>query len=48
LLLFAREDAQTEGVKGNIWAKEEVTGGWTELFNEEVHNRYCSPKTVAN
>jgi hypothetical protein len=34
----------TEGVEDNIWKKrDEVTGGWSKLHNEEFHNLYSSP-----
>jgi hypothetical protein len=26
--------------------KEQVTGDWIKLHNEELHNLYCSPITV--
>jgi hypothetical protein len=27
---------------------EEVTGSWTELYNEELHNLYSSPNIARN
>jgi hypothetical protein len=26
--------------------KDEVTGGWRKLHNEELHNLYCSPSII--
>jgi hypothetical protein len=26
--------------------REEVTGGWRKLYNEELHNFYSSPKII--
>jgi hypothetical protein len=26
--------------------RDEVTGGWRELHNEELHNLYCSPSII--
>jgi hypothetical protein len=26
--------------------RDEVTGGWRELHNEELHNLYCSPGII--
>jgi hypothetical protein len=26
--------------------RNEVTGGWSKLYNEEHHNLYCSPSTI--
>jgi hypothetical protein len=26
--------------------REEVTGGWRKLHNEELHNLYCSPSII--
>jgi hypothetical protein len=26
--------------------RDEVTGGWTELHNEELHNLYSSPNII--
>jgi hypothetical protein len=26
--------------------KDEVTGGWRKLYNEELHNLYSSPNTI--
>jgi hypothetical protein len=26
--------------------REEVTGGWGRLHNEESHNLYCSPNVI--
>jgi hypothetical protein len=26
--------------------RDEVTGGWRELHNEELHNWYCSPSII--
>jgi hypothetical protein len=25
---------------------EEVRGGWRKLYNEELHNLFCSPNTI--
>jgi hypothetical protein len=27
----------------NILKRDEVTGGWRKLYNEELHNLYSSP-----
>jgi hypothetical protein len=26
--------------------RDEVTGGWRKLHNEELHNLYCSPNII--
>jgi hypothetical protein len=26
--------------------RDEITGGWRKLHNEELHNLYCSPNTM--
>jgi hypothetical protein len=26
--------------------RDEVTGGWGKLYNEELHNLYSSPNTI--
>jgi hypothetical protein len=26
--------------------RDEVTGGWRKLHNEELHNLYCSPSII--
>jgi hypothetical protein len=26
--------------------RDEVTGGWTKLHNQELHNLYCSPSII--
>jgi hypothetical protein len=26
--------------------RDEVTGGWRKLHNEEIHNLYCSPRLI--
>jgi hypothetical protein len=26
--------------------RDEVTGGWRKLHNEELHNLYCSPSIL--
>jgi hypothetical protein len=26
--------------------RDELTGGWRKLHNEELHNLYCSPSTI--
>jgi hypothetical protein len=26
--------------------RDEVTGGWRKLYDEELHNLYCSPNTI--
>jgi hypothetical protein len=26
--------------------RDEVTGGWRKLYNEELHNLYCSPSII--
>jgi hypothetical protein len=36
---------QTEGDE-NIWNRDEVTGGWRKLHNEELHNLYSSPNII--
>jgi hypothetical protein len=28
------------------WKRDEVTGGWRKLHNEELHNLYSSPSIV--
>jgi hypothetical protein len=28
------------------WKRDEVTGGWTELHNEELHNLYSLPNII--
>jgi hypothetical protein len=31
----------------NIWPKrEEMTGGWRKMHNEELHNLYSSPSKI--
>jgi hypothetical protein len=35
------------GAEENIWPKrDEVTGGWRKLHNEELHNLYSSPRLI--
>jgi hypothetical protein len=26
--------------------RDELTGGWRKLHNEELHNSYCSPSII--
>jgi hypothetical protein len=26
--------------------RDELTGGWRKLYNEELHNLYCSPYVI--
>jgi hypothetical protein len=26
--------------------RDEMTGGWRKLYNEELHNLYCSPSII--
>jgi hypothetical protein len=33
-------------LKGNIWRYEEVTGRWTKLHNEELHNFHPLPDII--
>jgi hypothetical protein len=35
-------------VLGRIFGpkRDEVTGGWRKLYNEELHNLYSSPSTI--
>jgi hypothetical protein len=28
------------------WKRDEVTGGWRKLHNEELHNIYSSPSII--
>jgi hypothetical protein len=28
------------------WKRDEVTGGWRKLHNEEIHNLYSSPRII--
>jgi hypothetical protein len=30
----------------NRGKRDEVTGGWRKLHNEELHNLYCSPSKI--
>jgi hypothetical protein len=34
-----------KGAEENIW-RDNVTGGWNKLYNEEFHNLYSSPSTL--
>jgi hypothetical protein len=39
--------ASENGAEENIWIEEdEVTGGWRQLHNEELHNLYSSPSII--
>jgi hypothetical protein len=29
-----------------VWKRDEVTGGWRKLHNEELHNLYSSPSII--
>jgi hypothetical protein len=42
------EGAWEQGIEENIWIKErdEMTGGWRELHNEELHNLHFSPSII--
>jgi hypothetical protein len=33
-------------LRGIFKPKREVTGGWSKLHNEELHNMYCSPSVI--
>jgi endonuclease/exonuclease/phosphatase family metal-dependent hydrolase len=34
------------GIDDDIWALQEVRGGWRKLHNEKLHYLYASPNTV--
>jgi hypothetical protein len=36
------------GMLGKIFGpkRDEATGGWKKLHNEELHNLYCSPDII--
>jgi hypothetical protein len=45
--LTLREEHRLRVLRGMFGPKrEEVTGGWRELYNEELHNLYSSPSTI--
>jgi hypothetical protein len=45
-LLTLRKE-QRPRVFENIWTeKDEVTGGWRKLHNEELHSLYSSPSII--
>jgi hypothetical protein len=33
-------------LRGIFGPKDEVTGGWSKLHNEELHNLYSSPSII--
>jgi hypothetical protein len=36
-----------QGAEEDIWTKrDEVTGGWRKLHNEELHDLYSSPSII--
>jgi hypothetical protein len=35
-----------QGAEENIWTRDEVTGDWRKLHNEELHNLYSSPSII--
>jgi hypothetical protein len=38
------ENRVVRGISGP--ERDEVTGGWRKLYNNELHNLYCSPGVV--
>jgi hypothetical protein len=52
LVSAIKRGTQTEGVENRVLRRifglkrDEVTGGWRKLHNEELHNLYSSPNII--